>query len=146
MAFGQHSLKCVVFRVPADDYKHRHVMQLNCEAGTEAAQLKANNPDIRIESMEEFSINDPQFLIDKTAQIIVDGGPNYRPLQAGEFGLTVKAVQRLRAKAGGADVPGGIAIVDKAGNIVPAAARVAQQAAEIRNTLEPATVTATPPN
>lgn len=125
MAFVTHSLWCVVFTVPADDHRFKHVISHN-GTGDEARvreHMKRKNPDLRVVSAEKYT--DPQFVLDRVAAVMREGGPEYRPLQGGEHRLTARQVRALR----GQSEPEPQGLVDAAGVPLTVAERIAEATA-----------------
>lgn len=86
-----------LFRVPADDYKHLHLIQLNgIPVGDDAIKWfhKCTNIDAKIER------GGPIQSADATAKwlkkLIDEGGPDYRSLKAKEQHLTLADMSRIK--------------------------------------------------
>lgn len=120
MAFTVASIYYVTFRLPVDDYKHLHGMQWN--GPNDLGVLRETffhgltNPDARIVSIKKATADEVPGL---AAQVIIDGGADYRPLQDGEQHLTIDRVQSLRAEIG---LDGGKIIIPN-GMIAPTTAK-----------------------
>jgi hypothetical protein len=101
MAFSTYKLWLITFRVPADDFQHLHIMQMNApgnEGKVRAAFLNRHaNPDARIESIA--TIKSPTETADLLAKVMKEAGPAYRPLQKDEAHLTIADVARIQGRA-----------------------------------------------
>lgn len=89
-----------VFKTAADDFKWNHVVRIG-STSDEATAVKmfhiGTNPDAEIVAYEPMESHER--LMDVTAEIIKQGGPEYRSLKGNEEKLTKAAVAKLRGKA-----------------------------------------------
>ena len=98
MPITPYVARTVIFTVPIDGHRHRHLVVLDAPRDeAEARRLfRQNNPDARLVEFKAIpdDVDREAYVLDKAAAIL-KADPNHRPLVGDDFHVTEKRARKL---------------------------------------------------